>query len=257
MKNDFKLDYDWKELKNIYEERALKISKSTQSKQSRLSRKHEVIIKVIDKYFMILDAGCGTGPYTAHLAKRQNNKVYAIDISFEIIKQTKIRIKNENNQDESNMVNANLEKLPFKNEAFEGIVCSQVIEHLLKDMDGFDELQRVLKKDGLMVFSTDNKRNYISRILAIPVNIYKKIIKYKGEEWEYYHGEYNIEDLSEILKQKGFSIKEEFTFRVANPISSKNVKIADILTEIVEKILIKLPIIKNYGDIVVFVCKKN
>ncbi len=69
----------------------------------------------------ILDIGCGTGMAAEKL--KGFGTVYGVDISPKSIEQARNRL------DEAYVSSA--EKLPFKNEAFDVIVCTEVIEHLL------------------------------------------------------------------------------------------------------------------------------
>jgi ubiquinone/menaquinone biosynthesis C-methylase UbiE len=54
--------------------------------------------------------------------------------------------------------------LPFCNAAFDLIVCSWVLEHVIKPRRVFGEISRVLKPGGHFVFLTPNAANYITRL---------------------------------------------------------------------------------------------
>ncbi len=49
---------------------------------------------------------------------------------------------------------ADAHSLPFKEAAFEMLVCSEVLEHLPKPWIAISEMQRVLKKNGQLILST-------------------------------------------------------------------------------------------------------
>jgi len=92
----------------------------------------------------ILDLGCGLGSFL----KLGNGNAFGIDSNFESLKQSKRYSKN--------LVRGSVLQLPFPDGVFDGINCSHLIEHfgpgdayaLLREMN------RVLKKDGLIVIST-------------------------------------------------------------------------------------------------------
>lgn len=49
---------------------------------------------------------------------------------------------------------ASAEKLPYKSKFFDLVCAFEIIEHLKDDRRAFSEIHRVLKKDGVFVFST-------------------------------------------------------------------------------------------------------
>ena len=48
---------------------------------------------------------------------------------------------------------ANITDLQFSDEQFEYIICNHVMEHVVDDKKGFEELERVLKPEGTLIFS--------------------------------------------------------------------------------------------------------
>lgn len=97
----------------------------------------------------ILDLGCGAGIYAKILAKK-GAKVKGIDISEEQIKIA----KRENPKIEFRAGNA--EKLPYKNKEFDIVLTALVLEHLKEWDKILAEIRRVLKKNGMFVFSIGN-----------------------------------------------------------------------------------------------------
>lgn len=100
----------------------------------------------------VLDAGCGPGKYSEWLVSR-GAIVTAVDYSDEMISLTKEKVG-----DNAKIFKANLNfPLDFlKDEEFDLIVSSMVI-HYLKDWRPlFSEFNRVLKKEGVLIFSTDH-----------------------------------------------------------------------------------------------------
>ena len=104
------------------------------------------------KGMKVLDAGCGPGKYSEWLVNK-GAIVTAIDYSDEMISLTKEKVG-----DGARVFKANLNKpLDLLNdEEFDLIICSMVI-HYIKDWRLlFSEFNRVLKKCGVLVFSTDH-----------------------------------------------------------------------------------------------------
>lgn len=84
---------------------------------------------------LMLDAGAGECQYKKHF-----NHVQYHAVDFALGKET---------WDYSNLdVTANLLKLPFKNDTFDVILCTQVLEHINLPQELIRELYRVLKPEG-------------------------------------------------------------------------------------------------------------
>lgn len=90
---------------------------------------------------MILDAGCGTGLITRHLPKNSTG----IDINPRHIEKAKI------NAPLINFLVADLEHLPFPDNHFSTIICTEVIEHFPDPEKPLQELSRVLKRGGYLL----------------------------------------------------------------------------------------------------------
>jgi SAM-dependent methyltransferase len=79
----------------------------------------------------ILDIGCGTAPYRGYLSCQS---YVGIDESPEVRPD----------------VNASCESIPFKNNDFDGVICTEVLEHLAEPGRCVAETVRVLKSGGYL-----------------------------------------------------------------------------------------------------------
>src|SRR5690242_13860289 len=111
-----------------------------------------------------LDAGCGDGRYLAALDAELPERIAGVDISERILETARARIPR------AELRQANLESLPFDDGAFDLVLSSQVIEHVLDAPAAMRELARVLRPGGTLVISTDNEDNRITRALNAPRN---------------------------------------------------------------------------------------
>jgi len=92
----------------------------------------------------ILDVGCGTGRFISNSPSR----IKGVDGNKESVEEC---LKKG-----YNVVKADVTKLPFEDNSFDGVHCSHVIEHL-QPKEAYkllSELLRVLKKDGILVIRT-------------------------------------------------------------------------------------------------------
>lgn len=88
----------------------------------------------------LLDAGCGEKPYSL---------IYNDLVEESIGCDVPTCKHNQNCID----IFATIDKLPFLNEEFDTILCTNVLEHVANAEDGFAELSRILKKDGNIIIS--------------------------------------------------------------------------------------------------------
>lgn len=101
------------------------------------------------KGLKVLDAGCGTGWYSAYMLNH-GAEVTALDITPEMLELTRQRVNGK-----ITAILASLEEvLPFEAESFD-LVLSTMTLHYLKDWTAvFKELNRSLKPGGRFIFST-------------------------------------------------------------------------------------------------------
>ncbi|MEA3506327.1 MAG: class I SAM-dependent methyltransferase [Elusimicrobiota bacterium] len=117
----------------------------------------------------LLDIGCGSGEILSALRKNiaENNisdvKLSGIDASHYMVERAKDNLKNE----EINISVARSEKLPFKDNSFDYVICSEVLEHVEYLEATLKEISRVLKKGGrfTLTFPNEDLINFIKKIV--------------------------------------------------------------------------------------------
>nr|WP_238446528.1 class I SAM-dependent methyltransferase [Alkalihalophilus pseudofirmus] len=98
---------------------------------------------------------CGTGNYTIALEKT-GLKITGSDVSEEMIKKAKGK---------SSTIDwevADVNKLPYENNVFEGVTCTLAIHHFNELLPAFKEVFRVLDKGRFVIFtsSPEQMKNY-------------------------------------------------------------------------------------------------
>ncbi|AIG97130.1 Lipopolysaccharide biosynthesis protein [Archaeoglobus fulgidus DSM 8774] len=105
---------------------------------------------------VVLDLGCGEG-YGSYILSKYAKKVVGVDIDDKSIKHAS-----------STYIRSNLEyrvgsvtSIPVDGEEiFDAVICFEVLEHIAEHEEMLQEVKRVLKKDGIFVVSTPNKKVY-------------------------------------------------------------------------------------------------
>ncbi len=139
----------------------------------------------------ILDLGCGEGSGTFMLKKNIGNesKVYGIDINKKNISRA-----NKQYGKKCKFVVATGENLPFKKNFFDEVHAREVLEHVANLPKTLSEINRVLKKGGLLVATFPNKKSE-EELVKLNKNYLKQI------------GHKRIIDTNSDFKKTGFTTK--------------------------------------------------
>ncbi len=101
----------------------------------------------------VLEVGCGNGYYLSLL----NRVGLKLDLTGVDIDQMALTDAVKFIGDSSvKVILADAAKLPFKNNSFDKVVMSEVIEHVDKEREVLNEILRVLKKGGILTLTTCN-----------------------------------------------------------------------------------------------------
>jgi ubiquinone/menaquinone biosynthesis C-methylase UbiE len=100
----------------------------------------------------ILDVGSGAGQIAGHLLDfaDPDARITCIDISHQMLRRARARLKSHRPA----YIVADVSSLPFADNAFDGITCGYVLEHVPDPAQGLSELGRVLRKGGRMLLLT-------------------------------------------------------------------------------------------------------
>jgi len=128
------------------------------------------LIKKHIKAGKLLDVGCNYGIFLK-LAKENNYDVYGVDISYPAVEYAKDKFK-------LNVIQGTLKRANFPSDYFDIISMFDVIEHIEDPLSELIEINRVLKKDGLLFMTTPNTPVYL--IKARVVKIFPFLAYYKG-----------------------------------------------------------------------------
>jgi len=155
------------------------------SKFSLWFRKNFLLKPIIKEFSgKVLDVGCGIGEFM-----QLYSNSYGIEINKHVV--------NYCRKNGLRVYYGSVFDIPFKNNTFDGILCSNVLEHLEKPERAISEMRRVLKKVGTLLIIVPTKKDYKKD----PTHV-----KY-----------WNEKNLVKLLKKFNFKIKKIVYF----PFSSK------------------------------------
>ena len=111
-----------------------------------LLKRIEGISPFIPMNSKILDVGCGDAEMLEHIY-RVKIPAYAVGIDFR---------EGLINHDAINILRGDAENLPFKDQSFDCVTTTAVIEHLPDPVNALTEFKRVLRRDGILIITTPN-----------------------------------------------------------------------------------------------------
>lgn len=207
---------------------------------SRYKEVYDFILSRISKgkSLKILDIGCGDGSLLKEVINKGHD-LYGVDISEE---QLKIA---EKNGIKTQKLNVDSDLLPFSDEFFDTVICSEVIEHVLLPENILKEVRRTLKNGGQFILTTPNLASLGRRFLLL-FNRNPFIESSPLEENAVGHLRYFVRgSLLDLVKRHGFKL-EIFTSDRVNFNGSGTMK---------NGALAKL--IPSLGRTLIFVLRKN
>lgn len=131
----------------------------------------------------VLDAGCGDGKFLGLF-----KNMVGVETNSEKLKTVRGKT----------MICASVENLPFKDGSFDGILCTEVLEHVRNYMKAMNEIHRVAKVNGKVLITTPNKKyEFYKNILS-----FLRIWPHEYDRW------ISISELCKICEKK-FDVKTQ------------------------------------------------
>ena len=106
----------------------------------------------------ILDIGCGEGRHTIKACQQSQTFCVGADFGFENLVKTKEKIEYHNDLNDISCKSFDLScmdvtNMPFCNNSFDNVICSEVLEHIIDDKKAMSELVRILKPGKILAVS--------------------------------------------------------------------------------------------------------
>jgi ubiquinone/menaquinone biosynthesis C-methylase UbiE len=148
----------------------------------------------------LLDLACGHGEFS-RIAEKYFAKVFCLDISRAML----LLHPSDNPR-----IQGDVERIPFRDGTFDAVVTSRALHHLVDCKYIFNEIHRILKKDGVYYLEGEPNK-YIAKGLPTLVKGIRHFLKERPFYiWRYHDlAEYNKnnidpDSMAALLKESGF-----------------------------------------------------
>jgi len=159
-----------------------------------------------------LDAGCGTGTLSRLLA-RKGCTVEAVDGAPEMVSVARtLHHQVSGSLRIDYRVVSTIEKLPFSDNYFDGILCSSVLEYVRNPAACLVEFRRVLKSQGTLLVSVPSAYSIVRMFLKLAYRCTAAL----GRPWPEYFSisthEYSAGGFTKLLLSQGFQADKVVCF---------------------------------------------
>ena len=153
----------------------------------------------------VLDIGCGDGRIDKYLFKGKKINVGLDPSPKSILEASNCKLYKK-------VIQARAEKIPFKDEVFNTVILNSTFEHIRGDKKAVKEISRVLKRGGMLYFTTTT------------YNLKKELLNiFNGEElfvqfnkrMSHFHYR-SLDQWKNILKKYNMVIVDKFTYFTKN-----------------------------------------
>jgi SAM-dependent methyltransferase len=162
---------------------------------------------------VILDCPCGRGFYLNMFRYVSDCSLVGLELDWPVILKAQ---KNVAHLPDVLLTNGNIYQLPYPNNTFDGVILSEVLEHIDRDVDGLKEIYRVLKPGGVVAITVPHA-NYpfwwdpINKTLEMVFHTH--IVKGPlAGIWANHVRLYRPEQLRNAALGAGFIVEEERSF---------------------------------------------
>jgi ubiquinone/menaquinone biosynthesis C-methylase UbiE len=164
-------------------------------------------------HLTILDCACGRGFYLTYYRRLSQARLVGLELEAEIIHKAQ---QNVGHLPNIHLTRANIYSLPFPDEYFDGVILSEILEHIEDDVAGLREVYRVLKPGGVVAITVPNA-NYpfwwdpINKSLETLLQTHIQHGPLAGI-WANHVRLYTLEHLRRSVQSAGFQIAAERAF---------------------------------------------
>lgn len=120
----------------------------------RFDQLYNALLPHINIEQRILDVGCALGGFLDYIGERGFLRLCGVDMTRTYVDQARLKGRYQ-------IEIGNAESLPFDDHSFDVIVMEQVMEHLFRPENAFQEARRVLKSGGILCIGVPDAARYV------------------------------------------------------------------------------------------------
>ena len=161
----------------------------------------------------ILDCACGRGFYLNMYRYVSGCRLVGLELDGDVIRKAQ---RNVGHLPDITLARGNIYRLPFPDDYFDGVILSEILEHIDNDVAGLREVRRVLKPGGVVAITVPHA-NY--PFLWDPINwtlehvFHTKIRRGPlAGIWANHVRLYERDELREAVEQAGLAVEVERSF---------------------------------------------
>ncbi len=161
----------------------------------------------------ILDCACGRGFYLNMFRYVSDCALVGLELEWDVINMAR---RSVGNLSDLMLTNASIDHLPYADDSFDGVILSEILEHIEDDVGGLREVYRVLKRGGTVAITVPNA-NYpfwwdpLNRTLETILGTHIHAGPLAGI-WANHVRLYDSEQLHDAVRSAGFYVEEERSF---------------------------------------------
>ncbi len=153
-------------------------------------KRFKVITGFADSAKLTLDIGCGSSRIA-----RSMPRLIGLDINLRALRYLR--------RQGVLVASGDIRRLPFRDGEFEQVICSEVIEHLPREVMDFSELARVVAPGGVLIVGTPDYAKWLWRLLEKIYNIVLPQAHGTGHV-----SQFTAASLRKILDDVGFDVTD-------------------------------------------------
>jgi len=158
----------------------------------------DLLLENLPEDGLVLEAGCGLARWVVYL-RRKGFKTFGLDVSHETLQEARRHAR------DVPLIAGDVLLMPFKDAEFAAVLSFGVVEHLEGMLPAaFEEMRRVLKKDGILFLAVPCL-NTLRRIIVHPYIIVRNLVRrMRGVELVFDEYRYSRNEVRKLLVQNGF-----------------------------------------------------
>lgn len=167
----------------------------------------------IDGNCSVLDIGCGLGSVDYVISKYTQANVTGLDLSTTGI--AKAQQTSQLSTSGLSFILGDAESLPIKTRSLDYVIVMDLLEHLPNPLDCIREIERILKKGGLALFSVPNKEYDLTLDKLVELTfpkIFIKRMKKVGHSKDLFFTVSELSEMLEVTRMKPVKTEHYYTF---------------------------------------------